>query len=162
MLYNAYAAKMYGVCLRYLTDPETARDILHDGFIKVFTSIKNFRGDGSLEGWVRKIIVNTALEHLRRRKDNFEVEIDQAIALESQVKTEGPDYQVFLQVISELPQQYRTIFNLYAIEEYSHAEIAEMLGITESTSKSNYSRARVILKAKLEKILEINYEEFFR
>ncbi|HPD94973.1 MAG: sigma-70 family RNA polymerase sigma factor [Bacteroidales bacterium] len=161
-LYNTYSAKMYGVCLRYLANPEIARDILHDGFIKVFSSIKTFRGNGSLEGWILRIMVNTALEYIRRSKNNFKVDIDEAKTLEAINNTEGPDYQMLLKIIAELPQQYRTVFNLYAIEEYTHAEIAEMLGISESTSKSNYSRAKAILRVRLENFLDVNYEEFFR
>lgn len=160
-LYHLYSAKMFGVCLRYTSDAEIARDVLHDGFIKVFTSIRSFRNEGSFEGWVRRIMVNTALEHLRRSRNNFTVDIEQARGIESKGATTTPDYDIMLKTVMELPQQYRTVFNLYAIEEYSHAEIAAMLGITESTSKSNYSRARAILRKKLEKILEINYEEFF-
>lgn len=105
-------------------------------------------------------MVNTALEHLRRSRNSITVDIEQARGIESKGATTSPDYDIMLKTVMELPQQYRTVFNLYAIEEHSHAEIAAMLGITESTSKSNYSRARAILREKLEKILEINYEEF--
>ena len=162
ILYEAISAKMYAVCLRYVNDKEIARDVLHDGFIKVFTAIKSYRGEGSFEGWVRRIVVNTALEYLRKRKDQYEVNIDSAKFIEVENRVEGYDYKFFLNIITELPSQYRTVFNMYAIDEYSHAEIADLLNITESTSKSNYSRAKAILRTKLEKLKDFKYEEFIR
>lgn len=162
ILYDSISAKMYGVCLRYVSNPEIAKDVLHDGFIKIFTSIKSFRGEGSFEGWVRRIIVNTALEYLRHSKEYFEVELENARNIEDTGQVEGYDYKFFLNIVAELPTQYRTVFNLYAIDEYSHNEIAEMLDISESTSKSNYSRAKAILRDKLEKLIDFKYEEFVR
>jgi RNA polymerase sigma factor (sigma-70 family) len=161
-LYESCSAKMYGVCLRYVNNPEIARDILHDGFVKVFTSLKSFRGEGSFEGWVRRIIVNTALEYLRQRKDYLEVELEHAKGKTTDGASDGYDINLFLSIVAELPHQYRTVFNLYAIDDYSHNEIAEMLNITESTSKSNYSRARAILRSKLEQLIDFKYEEFLR
>jgi len=161
-LYEACSAKMYGLCLRYIGNPDIARDVLHDGLVKVFTSIKSFRGEGSFEGWIRRIIVNTALEYLRQRKDRLEVELDQAKNSATNNESSGYDYSFFLSVVMELPPQYRTVFNLYAIDEYSHSEIAEMLNISESTSKSNYSRARVILRSKLEQLIDFKYDEFIQ
>jgi RNA polymerase sigma-70 factor (ECF subfamily) len=153
---------MYGVCLRYVANSDIAQDVLHDGFVKVFTSIKSFRSEGSFEGWVRRIIVNTALEYLRQRKDYLEVDIEVARGSEVESKNLDHDYSVFLKIVNELPPQYRAVFNLYAIDEYSHNEIAEMLNISESTSKSNYSRARVILRSKLEKMVDFKYEEYLQ
>ena len=153
-LYDTYSAKMYGVCLRYAPDRERARDILQDSFIKVFSSIGSFRGEGSLEGWIRKIVVNSALEYLRKQKDYFSIDTVQVQNLQFDSANTDYDMQIILKVIAGLPPQYRAVFNLYAIEDYSHAEIAEMLNITESTSKSNYSRARAILRGKLEKMAE--------
>jgi RNA polymerase sigma factor (sigma-70 family) len=161
-LYESCSAKMYGVCLRYVSNPDIAKDILHDGFVKVFTSIKSFRGEGSFEGWVRRIIVNTALEYLRQSKDHLEVELDYANANAIDATNDGHDINFFLGIVAELPPQYRTVFNLYAIDDYTHSEIAEMLKISESTSKSNYSRARAILREKLEKVIDFKYEEFLR
>ncbi|PKP45327.1 MAG: hypothetical protein CVT95_08965 [Bacteroidetes bacterium HGW-Bacteroidetes-12] len=144
-----YSSRMYGVCLRYYPNPEIARDILQDGFIKVFEKISSFRFEGSLEGWIRKIMVNTALEYHRKRKDDKAVSISNASSLiDENGKTEN-DYQFLLSIVSSLPKQYRLVFNLYAIEGYSHIEIAKLLNITESTSKSNYSRARAILRTKM-------------
>jgi len=162
ILYESLSPKMFAVCLRYVNDYEIARDVLHDGFVKVFTAIKTFRGEGSFEGWVRRIIVNTALEYLRKKKDQFEVDLDHAKVKEDESKVEGYDYKFFLKIIAELPHQYRTVFNLYAIDEYSHSEIADILNISESSSKSNYSRAKAILRSKLEKVIDFNYEEFIR
>ena len=159
-LYEGCSAKMYGVCLRYVGNSDIARDILHDGFVKVFTSIKSFRGEGSFEGWVRRIMVNTALEFLRQRKDHLEVEIDRAKNSVADSTVQGYDYSFFLSVVMELPPQYRMVFNLYAIDEYTHSEIADMLNISESTSKSNYSRAKAILRGKLEQLIDFRYGEF--
>lgn len=161
-LYEACSAKMYGVCLRYISNHDIAKDILHDGFVKVLTSIKSYRGEGSFEGWVRRIVVNTALEYLRQRKGNLEVELDFASSKVSEGESNGHDLNFFLGIVSELPPQYRTVFNLYAVDDYTHNEIAEMLDITESASKSNYSRAKAILRDKLEKVTEFRYEEFVR
>ena len=161
-LYEVVSAKMYGVCLRYVANSDIAQDVLHDGFVKVFTSIKSFRGEGSFEGWVRRIIVNTALEYLRQRKDYLEVDIDAAKGGETYTKSDEHDYSVFLRIVNDLPTQYRAVFNLYAIDDYSHNEIAEMLKISESTSKSNYSRARAILRSKLEKMVDFKYEEYLQ
>lgn len=160
--YESCSAKMYGVCLRYVSNPDIAKDVLHDGFVKVFTSIKSFRSEGSFEGWVRRIIVNTALEYLRQRKDYLEVDLDYAKGNVIDGMNDGYDLNFFLEIVAELPQQYRTVFNLYAIDDCSHSEIAEMLNISESTSKSNYSRARAILREKLEKVVDFKYEEFLR
>jgi len=156
-LYDMYSAKMYGVCLRYFSGSDIAKDILHDSFIKVFSSISSFRGEGSLEGWIRKIVVNTALENIRKKKIFQEVDIKSVGSIEIQSSNDDHDMQVYMKIVAELPPQYRLVFNLYAIEDYTHAEIAEQLGITESTSKSNYSRARAILRSKLEKIVEKDY-----
>jgi RNA polymerase sigma factor (sigma-70 family) len=144
-----YSAKMYGVCLRYYPNAEIARDILQDGFIKVFEKIRSFRFEGSIEGWIRRIMVNTALEYHRKKKDDVELSLSNASALIDEGGSFDPDYQFLLSIVSSLPKQYRLVFNLYAIEGYSHSEIANLLNITESTSKSNYSRARAILREKV-------------
>lgn len=153
---------MYGVCLRYVSNPDIAKDILHDGFVKVLTSIKSYRSEGSFEGWVRRIIVNTALEYLRQRDNHLEVGLDYASNKLIEGESNGHDLNFFLAIVGELPPQYKTVFNLYVIDDYTHSEIAEMLDITESTSKSNYSRAKAILREKLEKVTEFKYEEFVR
>jgi len=156
-LYDTYSAKMYGVCLRYFPKSEVAKDILHDGFIKVFTSISSFRGDGSLEGWIRRIIVNTALEHIRKSKGYNEVELKNVVGIEAQSLINDLDMPFYLKIVDELPPQYKLVFNLYAIDDFTHAEIAELLGITVSTSKSNYSRAKAILRKRLKSIVDRSY-----
>ena len=135
--------------MRYYPNPEVARDILQDGFIKVFENIRSFRFEGSLEGWIRRIMVNTALEYHRKKKDEKYISIDDASSLIDDNINLYSDYKILLSIVSSLPKQYRLVFNLYAIEGYNHAEIASLLNITESTSKSNYSRARAILREKV-------------
>ena len=151
-LYTIYAPAMYGVCLRYYPNAEVARDILQDGFIKVFDKIRSFRFQGSFEGWIRRIMVNTALEYHRRKNEGREVEIDDDFLDGEEMLTLDADYQLLLSIVASLPQQYRLVFNLYAIEGYSHTEIGTLLNISESTSKSNYSRARGILRDKVSQI----------
>jgi RNA polymerase sigma factor (sigma-70 family) len=150
-LYKLLAPQMWPVCLRYAPGADDARDIMQDGFVKVFENIKKYEGRGAFEGWVRRIMVNTALATYRRRNmlyiehENYpESENSDFHALESNLSVKE-----LLAVIQELSPQYRMVFNLYAVEGYSHKEIAEMLGISEGTSKSNLSRAREILQQKL-------------
>jgi len=149
LLFERYSKKMMGVCLRYVPDYDEAQDVLQESFIKVFQKINSYQGKGSLDGWIRKIIVNTALDHFRKTKEQrFQLEITEE---EHSVSTEAAaleniNAKELLMVIQALPVGFRTVFNLYAIEGYSHKEIAVMLGITESTSKSQYARARVHLQ----------------
>jgi RNA polymerase sigma-70 factor (ECF subfamily) len=153
-LYDALAGKMYGVCLRYARDESEARDMLQDGFIRVFQSLDRFRFEGSFEGWVRRIIVNTALEYLRK-EDYRTTSIEDADFQDppgSHDVESGLSAQDLLAMIRELSPRYRMVFNLYAIEGYSHKEISEMLNISEGTSKSNLSRARTILQEKIKKL----------
>jgi RNA polymerase sigma factor (sigma-70 family) len=149
-LYRIVASRMFGVCLRYASNDDDAKDILQDGFIKVFQKIKQFDNKGSFEGWIRKIMVNTALERLRSKKPN--------VNLEENIKHTDVIYENILEelnaedlikVIQSLSPKYRMVFNMYAIEGYSHKEIADILGITEGTSKSDLSRARAILQEKI-------------
>lgn len=154
-LFDAFAPKMLAVAMRYIRGKERAEDVLQDGFIKVFKNIHNFKLDGSLEGWVRRIMVNTALDQLRKdKKHQTDLELDDvSFELKQRNHTEAQlqaDY--LMTIVQALPDGYRTVFNLFAIEGYSHKEIAEMLDITESTSKSQYSRARSVLRETLEKL----------
>ena len=161
-LYECYARQMMGICFRYIGDTETAQDLLHDGFIKVFESFHSFRykGDGSLKAWMSKIFANTALEYLRKN------EITRGfVALDEWTETEIiddskdleriPD-QVLMDLISELPVGYRTIFNLYTFEDLSHREIGKILGINESSSRSQLSRAKTILTQKVKEYIQLN------
>ena len=151
-LYETYSRKMMSVCLRYVNDRETARDILQEGFVKVFTNMDSFSGVGAFEGWMRKIFVNCALEYLRKTDV-----LREATDLDHSMELVHPDSSVIstlsaeelMRLIQELPAGFRTVFNLFAIEGYSHKEISEMLSITESTSRSQFTRAKQILQRKI-------------
>lgn len=154
-LFNRYSRVMTGVCMRYADSYEEAQDIVQDAFIKVFRKIGTFSGKGSLEGWIRRIMVNTSLDYLRSIKnERFNVSVDDvAFKLkENQQAVSDLQAEDLLKIIRTLPTGYRTVFNLYALEGYSHKEIAEQLDISENTSKSQYSRARALLQKKLEKV----------
>ena len=161
-LYNLYAPKMYVVCLRYMADVESAKDLLHDGFIKIFSSIEYFKEKGSFEGWIRRIFVNMALETIRKQKhlfingDNIDNISDVGNDDDIQYLYNSISEAELLKMIQQLPKGYSTIFNMYAIEEYSHKEIAALLGISEGTSRSQYIRARRLLQEKVKKYLEAN------
>lgn len=151
-LYELYSRKMMGVCLRYVNDRETARDLLQDGFVKIFTSIGSFSGIGSFEGWMRKIFVNCALEYLRKSDVLREAtDLDNTAELVNADSSAISDISAaeLMNMVKELPAGFRTVFNLFAIEGYSHKEIAEMLDITDSTSRSQYTRAKQLLKKKI-------------
>ncbi len=154
LLYRRYAAKLYGVSLQYSGSYEEAQDVLQESFIKIFTNLHTFSGNGSFEGWIRRIVVNTALEKHRNRY--YLNKVDEAgygndslpeLVADEVATMESED---LLNLIMELPPHYRMVFNLYALEGYSHKEIAKMLSISEGTSKSNLSRARGILQKKVE------------
>ena len=150
-LYNHFSSKMFGVCLRYSKDTTEAEDNLQEGFIRVFTKIGQFAFKGSFEGWMRRIMVNTSLEKFRQNNHLYPVE-DMMVFESVQVSEEtisSISADDLLKIIQELPPRYRMVFNLYAIEGYSHQEIAKLMKITEGTSKSNLSRARVILQKKV-------------
>lgn len=147
-LYDRYAPRMLGICMRYVGDHMTAEDVLVEGFMKVFGKIGQFKSEGSFEGWMRRIMVNESLGYLRQRKRIQEVAIlDEAQQIvDTTLADEALETEEMLQMIETLPTGYRTVFNLYAIEGYAHAEIAEKLGIAESTSKSQLHRARAMLQ----------------
>lgn len=145
-LYERFARKMFGICLRYAGSREEAEDLLQDGFIRVFERISSFKAEGSLEGWVRKVMVNTALEHLRRQSMQWITGLEGIDEPAGQPEIEGElDFKAILGLIQDLPTGFRVVFNLHAVEGYNHREIAELLGITEGTSKSQYARARAKL-----------------
>lgn len=151
VLFETFAPKMLGVCLRYTKEKTQAEDVLQDAFVKVFLKIKDYNG-GSLEGWIRKIMVNTALDQVRKNykfKKNVDVEhVGHEIAEKSFI-VEALVAEDLLEIIGSMALGYRTVFNMFAIEGYSHREIAKELGITENTSKSQYYRAREHLKKKI-------------
>ncbi len=146
-LYNLLSGKMFAVCLRYAKHREAAEDLLQEGFVKVFMHIDKFRGEGSFEGWVRRIIVNTAVEHYRRSTKMYPMVNVEDVNREISWTDTGDDLELedLMNMINKLSQGYKTIFNLYVVEGYSHKEIAEMLEISEGTSKSQLARARYLL-----------------
>lgn len=154
ILYRRYSAKLYAVCLQYTSSREEGRDVLQESFIKIFTNLHTYSGEGSFEGWIRRIVVNTALEKHRNRYylnkvediDNVPEQVDNT----GSVDFSGMEADDLLEFIIELPPKYRMVFNLYALEGYSHKEISGKLNISEGTSKSNLSRARAILQRKVE------------
>lgn len=150
-LYRRFSPRMYAVCLRYAGKAEEAEDILQEGFIKVFKKMDSFRGDGSFEGWMRRIFVNTAIEHFRRKRYLMPVTEKEENSMEGGYNSALDDLGAkdILALVQELSPGYRTVFNLYVVEGYTHKEIADMLGISEGTSKSQLSRAKVILQDKV-------------
>jgi RNA polymerase sigma-70 factor (ECF subfamily) len=154
-LFDKFAPKMLTVCLRYAKDTTEAEDVLQEGFVKVFGKLSDFKMEGSLEGWIRRIMVNTSLDSIRKNKKYL-----------TDAKLEDVDYKVMslesasdqlqaedlLKLVQLLPEGYKVVFNLFAIEGYSHKEIADLLGVSENTSKSQYSRARAHLRMQLEKL----------
>ncbi|HKZ67168.1 MAG TPA: sigma-70 family RNA polymerase sigma factor [Chitinophagaceae bacterium] len=151
-LYDLFAPKMLGVCMRYAKHREEAEEILHEGFLRVFAYIKNFKGSGSFEGWIRKIMINCALLRYRNKSHLYPVSQSD---VEGPCTTAEPDIisklntKELLLLVQSLPPGYRLVFNLYVFEGYKHREIAEALGISEGTSKSNLSDARSILQKAL-------------
>ncbi|GIV35197.1 MAG: DNA-directed RNA polymerase sigma-70 factor [Chitinophagales bacterium] len=150
-LYDKYAAKMFAICLRYAKDYHSAEDVLQEGFIKVFKYIGNFRHEGSFEGWLRRIFINTSIEFLRKSISLYPIvdEEDKPMDIVDESVFDELDHQDLIAMVQSLSPGYRTVFNLYVIEGYSHKEIAKILGINEGTSKSQLARARMIIQKKL-------------
>lgn len=161
-LYERYAGRMLGVCLRYSGDRETAQDLMHDGFLKIFGSFDKFtwRGEGSLRAWMERVMVNTVLQQLRK---NDVMNLSTALENSPEVYEE-PDasvvetipQEVLMNFIAELPTGYRTVFNLYVFEEKPHKEIAQLLGINEKSSASQLTRAKASLAAKVREWMKKN------
>ena len=155
-LYRRFAPRMYAVCLRYAGNPEDAEDVLQEGFIKIFKKLNSFRREGSFEGWIRRVFVNTAIEHFRRKR------YLQSISVKEENTIEGADISVLdkmavkdiVALIKELSPGYRTIFNMYVIDGFTHKEISDILNISEGTSKSQLSRAKAILQGLVKKYIE--------
>ncbi len=146
-LYRRFAGKMMGVCLRYAKNRDDAKDILQDGFVRVYINLKSFKGDGSFEGWIKRIMINTAIKHYHKNlkfSNNIDIEAAYDVGFDNNVLGKMAVSEL-MQLVQTLPDGYRTIFNLYIIEGYQHNEIAEMLGISEGTSKSQLARARNFL-----------------
>ncbi|MGG6231225.1 RNA polymerase sigma factor [Tenacibaculum sp. SDUM215027] len=155
LIFEQYSPKMLGVCRQYVKDLHHAEDLMLQGFFKVFTNIERFKGEGSFEGWIRRIMVNTCISYLRKKNPiqvSGEDFVFNEVATESLENTSVEDIQ---KLIDELPEGYKLVFNLYAIEGYKHSEIAEKLQISESTSKSQLFKARKCLQASYEKINQV-------
>ena len=146
---------MFPVCIRYAGDRESAQDILQDGFITLFTKLDDFKGDGSFEGWARKIFVTTALMELRRKdalKMSEDLETVRGMKAEATTQLQNIGYKELMKLVMQLPAGFRTVFNLSVLEGYSHKEIGDLLGISESTSRTQLSRARTWLQNKIKEL----------
>lgn len=155
VLFDRFSGKMMTVCLRYTKDLHEAEDVLQEGFVKIFKKLPDFKMEGSLEGWIRRIFVNTALDSLRKTKkfqgDASLEDVDFKMST-YELASDSIHTEDLMKIIQSLPEGYKVVFNLFAIEGYSHKEIADLLDISENTSKSQYSRARAYLKTKLERL----------
>tara|TARA_R100000935_G_C2773398_1_gene138603 strand:+ start:31 stop:573 length:543 start_codon:yes stop_codon:yes gene_type:complete len=149
-LYRLYANKLFAVCLKYSSSYQQAEDNLQDGFMIIFEKIKQYQDKGSFEGWMKRIMINTTLQKYRKQTV-FEIVNEEHLS-EPDIEIDEDEVSVdyLLNIIQELPERYRQVFNLYAMDGFSHKEISEMLQITTGTSKSNLARARIILKEKIE------------
>jgi len=154
LLYKTLAPRMMAVCMRYAHDKDEAQDILQEGFIKMFKNAHNYRGDGNLEGWIRRIMVHCAISRYRKLKPMVLVEdfTEENSGAGSGYNAHGLEAKDLMQMIQQLPQTYRSVFNMYAIEGYSHQEIGSKLGMTELLSRTNLHRARAILKEMVNKL----------
>jgi RNA polymerase sigma factor (sigma-70 family) len=164
-LYNRFAPKMYAVCLRYANNTEDAQDLLQEGFIKVYKNLHRFRAEGSFEGWIRRVFINSSIEHYRRKsaklstvsdKEESTIEDTDISALDNLAEKD------IINLIQDLSPGYRTVFNLYVVEGYSHKEIGELLNISEGTSKSQLARAKAILQKKVTQYLSDTQKSYNR
>ena len=145
---------MFPLCIRYVSDRSLAEDILQEGFITLFTRLESYKGEGSFEGWARRIFVTTALMSLRKKdalKMSEDLEAARGLKTETSSQVQNIGYKELMELIMTLPPGFRTVFNMYAIEGYSHKEIAQMRGLTETTSRTQLSRARIWLQEKIKK-----------
>lgn len=164
-LYNRFSGKMYAVCLRYANNPDDAQDLLQEGFIKVYRNLHRFRAEGSFEGWIRRVFVNSCIEHFRKKslqlskvseKEEGTIEDSDTSALDNLAEKD------IVRLIQDLSPGYRTVFNLYVVEGYSHKEIGDLLNISEGTSKSQLARARSILQKKVAQYLSDTNKSYTR
>lgn len=158
-VYQLFSGKLFVLCLKYSRNRMDAEDVLQDSFIKIFDKINQYKGKGSFEGWLKKIVINTALQQYRSKSPLQLVNSDKNIEYNEEVLLEIDDSSVgidfLLELVQGLPDRYRMVFNLYVLDNYSHKEVAEILGISEGTSKSNLSRARLILKGEIQDYYEL-------
>lgn len=155
VLYDTYSSVLFGICIRYSKKEEEAQDILQDSFIKIFTKLDTYQYTGSFEGWLKRIVTNTSIEYYRKKINTEQVDeigFNPYLAVDSDKVLEVEE---LLKMIQELPEGYRIVFNMYAIDGYTHGEIATKLNISEGTSKSQLSRARAYLQRKLKEKFEL-------
>ena len=155
VLYDRLAPRMFPLCIRYAGNRVLAEDILQDGFVTLFTHLDSYKGQGSFEGWARKIFVTTALMELRKKdalKMSDELDVARGFKAETVSQTQSIGYKELMKLVMSLPPGFRTVFNMYAIEGFSHKEIGDMLGISETTSRTQLSRARSWLQNKIKEI----------
>jgi RNA polymerase sigma factor (sigma-70 family) len=150
-LYKRYSGILFSICLRYSPNYTEAEDSLQDSFLTIFKKVDQFKGKGSFEGWIKRITVNTVLQKYRKKRV-FDIAREDQIPdeIDVEVEDDGIPLDFLLKIIQELPDRYRLVFTMYVMDDYAHKEIAEMLGISDGTSKSNLARARMILKVKIE------------
>ncbi|MBK5212689.1 MAG: sigma-70 family RNA polymerase sigma factor [Flavobacteriaceae bacterium] len=150
-LYKQYNRVLFAICLRYSPNFNEAEDNLQDAFITIFNKVEQYKGKGSFEGWMKRVTVNTVLQKYRKQR-TFEIVGEGQIEDEAEVEIENEEIPLdfLLKIVQELPDRYRLVFSMYVMDGYQHKEIAEMLGISDGTSKSNLARARMILKNKIE------------
>lgn len=152
LLYDRFSSKMYGVCLRYTENTEDANDVMQEGFIKVYKSLPKFRSEGSFEGWIRRIFINTSIEHFRKKVKLYNVaEVQENTIEDNELDAlDSLATKDILNIVNQLSPGYKQVFNMHVVEGYSHKEIADILGITEGTSKSQLARAKGVLKKIIE------------
>ncbi|MEM0517673.1 MULTISPECIES: RNA polymerase sigma factor [Aequorivita] len=157
-LYKKYSSVLFAICLRYSPNYTEAEDNLQDAFITIFKKVEQYNGKGSFEGWMKRVTVNTVLQKYRKQR-TFDIVDEGQIADEAEVDIESEEIplEFLLKIVQELPDRYRLVFSMYVMDGYQHKEIAEMLGISDGTSKSNLARARAILKNKIEHYNAKNY-----
>ena len=154
-LFDKLSSRMFPVCLRYMGNREAAEDVLQEGFISLFSKLNSYSGEGSFEGWARKVFVNTALMTLRKNdvmRQSEDIETAWSVSSEDPGALQKISYNELMGMIAELPTGFRTVFNMFLIEGYSHKEIGEALGISEATSRSQLQRARVMLQNRIKKL----------
>ncbi len=163
-LYDKYSSKFLGVCLRYTSNKQEAEDLLHDAFIKIFTKIEQYSGQGSFEGWMRRIVANTAIQFLRDRAKEIATNTlnDNHLNIIEEEELEIPALKpgVLMDILQRLPNGYKLVFNMYVFEKMTHQEIAEKLGISQGTSKSQLNRARGYLKNEIYKLHDSGVPKF--
>ena len=155
VLYDRLAPRMFSLCIRYVGDRDLAQDMLQEGFITLFTRLDSYKGEGSFEGWARKIFVTTALMSLRKKdalKMSDELDVVRGMKAETTTQIQSIGYKELMKLVTALPPGFRTVFNMYVVEGYSHKEIGDMLGISETTSRTQLSRARIWLQNKIKEI----------